>query len=79
MLIFVPSEKRALSVSSVQKWIRENDKSMQTMTLLKFNRCENNVRNHMMSLCCLVFQEFDDRLRGMRNYSAAFIIGAINL
>ena len=74
----MPSEKRALSVSTVQKWIRENDKSMQTMTWPKFNRCENDV-NHMTSLCCSVCQEFDDRLRGMRNYSAAFIIGATNL
>ena len=47
------------------------------MTWLKFNRCENDV-NHMTSLCCSVRQEFHNRLRGIRNYSAAFVIGATN-
>ena len=74
----VPSEKRAVSVSTVQKWIRENDKAMQTMTWLKYKLCENDA-DHVASLLCSVCQQFDDRLRGMRNYSDAFVTGATNL
>jgi len=48
------------------------------MTWLRFNKCDSNA-NHVSSLCCSVCQEFDDRLRGMRNYSPAFVIGASNL
>ena len=51
---------------------------MQTMTWLKFNRCEDDA-NRVASLCCSVCQEFDYRLRGLRNYSAAFVTGASNL
>ena len=74
----VPSEKRAVSVSTVQKWIRENDKALQTMTWLKYKRCENDA-DHVGSLSCSVCQQFDDRLKGMRNYSDAFVTGATNL
>jgi len=51
---------------------------MQMVTWLKFSKCKNDV-NHVMNLYCSVCQEFDDRLRGMRNYNAAFIVGATNL
>ena len=74
----VPSEKRVVSVSTVQKWIRENDKAMQMVTWLKYKLCENDA-DHVASLSCSVCQQFDDRLRGMRNYSDAFVTGAINL
>ena len=73
-----PLAKRSISVSTVHKWIRENDRSMQTMTWLKFKKCENDA-DHVASLSCSVCQEFDDRLRGLRNYSAAFVMGATNL
>ena len=72
----VPSA--SVSVSTVQKWIRENDKAMQTMTWLKYKLCENDA-NHMAILSCSVCQQFDDKLRGMRNYSVAFVTGATNL
>ena len=74
----VPPAKRAVTVSTVQKWIRENDKTMQTMTWLKFKKCENDA-GHVASLLCSVCQEFDNRLRGMKNYNSAFVTGATNL
>jgi len=64
-------------VSTLQKWIREN-KSMQMMTWLRFNKCDNNA-SHVSSFCCSVCQKFGDRLRGMKNYSPAFVIEASNL
>ena len=48
------------------------------MTWLKFNRCEDDA-NRVTSLYCSVCQEFDYRLRGLTNYSAAFVTGANNL
>ena len=63
-----PLAKRSFTVSTVHKWIRENNRSMQTMTWLKFKKCENDA-DHVASLSCSVCQEFDDRLRGLRNYS----------
>jgi len=51
---------------------------MQTMTWLKFKKCENDA-SHVASLLWSVCQEFDNRLRGMKNYSSAFVTGATNL
>jgi len=74
----VPLAKRAVSVSTVQKWIRENDEAMQMITWLKFKKSENDA-SHMASLLCSVCQELDDRLHGLKNYSSAFVTGATNL
>jgi len=74
----VPSVKRAVSVSTVQKWIRENDRVMQMITWLKFKKCQNGA-GHVANLSCSVCQEFDKRLQGLRNYSDVFVVGATNL
>jgi len=38
-----------------------------------------NDPGHVASLSCSAYQEFDDRLRGMKNCSSAFVTGATNL
>jgi len=73
----VPSTKQAVTVSTVEKWIRENHRSMQTMIWLKLKKCLEN-DGHVENLLCLVCQEFDDRLR-IEKLQSAFVMGATNL
>ena len=70
-----PSKKRGVSAKTVEKWIAENDKALSTSTRLKYDKPD---REYVATLKCSVC-EFQDKLRGMRNYSNAFIGGSKNL
>lgn len=48
------------------------------MTWLKYKKFENDA-DDVTGLTCSLFQQFDDRLTGMRNYIAVFITGTTNL
>ena len=70
------SKKRDVTVETVQKWIRDNDKSLNTSTWLQYVKID---RKYVEKLKCSVCVEFVEKFRGMRNYSAAFIDGSKNL
>lgn len=71
-----PNKKRALTVSTVQKWIAENDKALNTTTWLKY---ETTGRTYVEAMKCSVCIRFKDKLQGMRNFKPGFIDGSRNL
>ena len=62
----------------VNKWIRENDKTLSTATWLKFDTDAAN-RGVVVALRCSVCKQFCDKLVGMRNYNSAYVEGSSNL
>ena len=73
-----PTKKRGVSKASVNKWIRENDKTLSTATWLKFDTDAAN-RGVVVALRCSVCKQFRDKLVGMRNYNSAYVEGSSNL
>lgn len=71
-----PTKRRILYSKSVDKWIVENDKELQTSVWLKYDVLN---REQVECLKCSVCTQFQSRLVGMRNYSSAFINGSKNL
>ena len=71
-----PPKKRGVSAKMVEKWIAENDKALSTSTWLKYDKADCE---YVATLKCSVCIEFQDKLRGMRNYSNAFISRSKNL
>ena len=55
---------------TVEKWIVENDRTLNTAAWLKF---ETDCRDHVLSLKCTVCSQFKERLMSMRNYRPACI------
>ena len=70
------SKRRMLLAKSVDKWIAEYDKELNTSTWLKYTVVD---RLHVDSLTCSVCIRFKSKLEGMRNYNPAFIEGSKNL
>ena len=70
-----PPKKRAVSRKTVEKWVVENDRELNTSVWLKFD----GDRNHMFSLKCAVCSQFKEKLISMRNYRPAFIEGTTNI
>ena len=70
-----PTKKRAVSRKTVEKWVVENDRELNTSVWLKFE----GDRNHVFSLKCAVCSEFKDKLISMRNNRPAFIEGTTNI
>ena len=75
----VPDPKRrGVTVNTVEKWKRDNDKALNTYTWLSYERSDAD-RDHVVSLSCSVCTTFKEQLTGMRNFTAAFINGSTNL
>ena len=70
-----PPKKRAISRKTVEKWVVENDRELNTSVWLKFE----GDRNHVFSLKCAVCLQFKEKLISMRNYRPAFIEGTTNV
>ena len=68
--------RRLVSVTTVDKWILEHDKTLNTATWLKYDKAD---RFHVARLKCTVCQRFADKIRGSRNFNRAFIDGSANL
>ncbi len=64
-----------MCVCSAQ-WIAGNDKALNTTTWLKYDKTD---RKHVAALKCSVCFRFNDKLRGARNFSQAYIVGSTNL
>ena len=65
--------KMLVTISMVEKWIRDSDKELNTIIWLGY---EMKDRDHVAYLKCTMFR---DRLVGMRNFSNAFIECSLNL
>ena len=62
---------------TVERWIVENDKQLDTMIWLKFETVEGD-REHVSALKCGVCIQFKERLVSLHNYNPAFINGSMN-
>ena len=65
-------EKRKVTRRTVDKWIVENDKTLNTTIWLKYDMVVGD-REHVSALKCGVCIQFWERLMSLRNYSPAFI------
>ena len=71
-----PTKKRAVCWKTVEKWMKENDRSLNTTVWLKF---DSDSHDHVNTLSCKVCSRYKDKLIGMRNYHPAFIEGTSNV
>ena len=71
-----PPKRRALTVSTVKRWILENDRVLNTTTWLTYAASD---RNFVEAWKCSVCIKFRDKLRGMRNFKPGFSDGSRNL
>ena len=71
-----PSKKRGLTMKTVDKWIVDNDKTLNTTTWLKYDKVD---REYVATLKCSVCFRFNDKLRSARNYNSTFVVGSTNL
>ena len=71
-----PSKKRSLTTKTVNKWIADYDKTLNTTTWLKYDKVE---RGYIATLKRSVCFRFNDKVRSARNYNPAFIVGSTNL
>ena len=71
-----PSAKRLVQSRTVQKWIADNEKTLNTTLWLKF---EKSGREHVSKLSCSICKQFQEKLQSMRNYRPAFIEGTTNV
>ena len=73
----VPLQKKRMgAVETVRKWIKETDNEFGTSAWLKYAKAN---REHVATLKCSVYVEFNDKLLRMRNYNSAFVVGTKNL
>ena len=66
--------KRQVSVATFQKWQSQQEKEHETLTWL---RCDKQQR-YVESLWCETCRRFQDKIRGTKNFSAAWITGSTN-
>ena len=71
-----PTKKRAICQKTVEKWIKENDQSLNTTVWLKF---DSDSHDHVDTLLCKICSQFKDKLLGMCNYHPAFVEGTNNV
>ena len=71
-----PAKKRGVSAKTVQKWITESDREMSMSARLKYEKAD---RDYVATLKCSMCIQFNEKLRGMRNYNPAFVVGLKNL
>ena len=75
------NKKRKLNRRTVEKWISENDKTLDTTLWLRFEVASDD-REHVSTLKCSVLgsvcKQFKDHLISMRNYNPAFVEGTAN-
>ena len=71
-----PAKKRAVCQKTVEKWIVDNNRTLNMTTWLKF---ESDHCDHMLSLTCSVYSQFKDKLITMCNYHPAFVEETTNV
>lgn len=68
--------KRGVTISTVEKWKRDYDKSLNTSLWLEYDKMD---REFVSSLKCKVCKQFADKIQSARNFNPAFINGSKNL
>ncbi len=68
--LFCVPKRKAVSTKTVNKWIIEHEKALNTSTWLEY---EQSDRYHVTTLICKVCVLFEDKLKGMRNFNREFI------
>ena len=71
------NKKRKLNRRTVEKWISENDKTLNTTLWLRFEVASDD-REHVSTLKCSVCKQFKDCLISMQNYNPGFVEGTAN-
>ena len=61
----------------MEKWILENNKTLDTTLWLKFDVAAGD-HEHVSKLKCSVCGQFQEQLISMRNYNPAFVNGTVN-
>ena len=69
--------KRQITVATFEKWQRNFDQEHSTLTWLKCERDKRD-RNLVELLWCSACREYEGRICGMKNYSAAWVTGSGN-
>ena len=72
----VPPKKCGVTVKTIQKWVVDSDREMDTSVWLRYEKVD---RENVATLKCCVSAEFNKKLQGMRNYNPAFAVGSKNL
>ena len=75
LLVLVFSHYQRKEQRTVEKWVRENNKELNTTVWFKFDMAD---RDHVATLRCSVCCQFKDKLESMRNFRSAFIDGTTN-
>ena len=70
--------QRLVSVSTVEKWKRAHDTTLNTSSWLSYERVPGD-REHACRLRCTVCTRFRDKIKHTRNFCLAFIDGSSNL
>ena len=70
------TKKRAVTAKSVDKWILDHDKDINTTTWLQYEMADCY---HVAKLKCTICTQFVDKIRGSKNFNPAFIDGSTNL
>ena len=70
------SKHRNMTAHTVKKWKLENDKALSTAMWLTYKMAN---RDYVENLACSVCTRFNTQLKGMRNYTPAYIDGTTNL
>ena len=70
------AKKRRVSYTTFQKWQRELDREHQTMLWLDCSSEYEGRKVVVSQLKCKVCSEFVDRIRGSKNFSDKWIVGA---
>lgn len=66
--------KRKVSVATFQTWQKQEEKEHQTLSWL---RCDKQ-QNHVTSLWWQACRKFEKNIRGVKNFSVAWIVGTAN-
>ena len=65
---------RQVTVATFKKWQTQHEKSHATLTWL---RCDSSGQ-HVETLWCAVCKKFEDKIRGVKNFSCAWVVGSTN-
>ena len=70
------AKKRGITISTVEKWKRDYEKSLNTCLWLEYEKMD---REYVSVLKCKVCKRFVDKIQSARNFNPAFINGSKNL
>ena len=69
-------KKRHVDYATFQKWQRYLDREYQTMTWLDYSSEKEQGKKVVVQLKCKVWSDFVEKIRGRKNFSEKWIVGA---